>query len=299
MILTDARSAPASGSADANCFGIGSIRVSLDSDLGEVLEDFTALYGACRTNDLSGEQTIRMRVRAHRSALPLPARYDVLGDGQELFTRCRRYEVLPYLEWAINWRVIARRTEFLQLHAAVLARDGQAVVFAGPSGSGKSTLAAGLLARGWRYLSDEFALVDPATLHVHPFPKALCVKVGSFAVLERLNMPIWRRRPYVKAFKGRVGYVRVHAIAGQVETRPCPIGFVLFPRYAAGADTHLYPVTQSRAAFALAAYTLNHGALAERSVPTLGQVVRNARCFGFVSSDLNGSCDLVERLLRS
>ena len=33
----------------------------------------------------------------------------------------------------------------------------------GQSGSGKSTLATLLAARGWRFMGDEFALLDPAS----------------------------------------------------------------------------------------------------------------------------------------
>ncbi|MFQ5810908.1 MAG: hypothetical protein ACE5JM_14925, partial [Armatimonadota bacterium] len=194
-------------------FLIGDISVSVRSELEEALEDFTILYSVYRGSCAAADRTIHMEVRAGKRWPLGGRRYAIFGDGEELFTNRRHDEVLPYLEWGINWRVIATRTEYVQLHAATLAYEEQAVVFAGPSGTGKSTLAAGLLARGWRYLSDEFALIDSDTRHVHPFPKALCIKAGSFDVVERLNLPLWRRRHYVKAFKGRVGYLRAQDIA--------------------------------------------------------------------------------------
>jgi hypothetical protein len=47
----------------------------------------------------------------------------------------------------------------LALHAAVLARDGGAIVFCGPSMRGKSTLAAELAARGYDLLGDDSAVL--------------------------------------------------------------------------------------------------------------------------------------------
>lgn len=47
----------------------------------------------------------------------------------------------------------------LALHAAVLARDGRAVVFCGASTRGKSTLAAELAARGYDLLGDDSAVL--------------------------------------------------------------------------------------------------------------------------------------------
>jgi hypothetical protein len=60
---------------------------------------------------------------------------------------------------AINLLAL-REGPHLALHAAVVARDGAALVLPGPSGLGKSTLTGALLARGWTYVSDE-ALVLP------------------------------------------------------------------------------------------------------------------------------------------
>src|SRR4051794_4588915 len=48
----------------------------------------------------------------------------------------------------------------LALHAAVLARDGRAVVFCGASMAGKSTLAAALAQRGWVLLGDDSAVLS-------------------------------------------------------------------------------------------------------------------------------------------
>ncbi len=288
------REGNAGNTGQAMRFQIGEIPVSLVSDRADVLDDFAALYEGCRCDSLSSDRTIHMRVGSAPGRLPGRARHHILGDGEELFTGRRRAELLPYLEWGINWRVIARRREFLQLHAAVLSHGGRAVLLVGDSGVGKSTLAAGLISRGWEYLSDEFALIHPETLRVHPFPKALCVKKGSFDVVTRLGLPLWRRGHYVKAFKGPVGYVRTADLGTRVATEARPIQFVVFPAYAAGSKPRLHSVARGSAAFMLAANAFNRNVYSERTVSILSRVVREARCVRLETGDLEDTCVLIE-----
>ena len=62
------------------------------------------------------------------------------------------------------------------IHASSVAIDGRAVLMTGVSGAGKSTLATLLAARGWRFMGDEFALLDPATGLLHAFPRLISLK---------------------------------------------------------------------------------------------------------------------------
>ena len=275
---------------------IGDIDVTVTGDAEDVLDDFAALYGAKETGHETVDSSIRMEVRMSRRAAFGRSRYAIFGDGKELFTDRRALEVLPYLEWGINWRVMDRCTGYLQLHAATLSFEGQGVLLVGNSGVGKSTLAAGLVSRGWTYLSDEFALIDPDTLRLHPFPKAMCIKAGSFEVIERLNLPLWRRRHYVKAIKGAVGYVRPQDFAPGVVPSPCPIRFVIFPKYGDGEQPRFYPVLSGHAAFSMAGHALNRTVFGERTVSILSKVVRQAECLGLVSGPINETCELIESL---
>lgn len=291
----DAAEARRSSSDSWSYYGIGPVELELRSDLREAADDFAVLYRDQRRSTTTAGRVIRMEIRANGRSRWGFRRYAIFGDGEEVFGRLRRDEVLPYLEWAINYRVIAKYNEYLQLHAATLGRQGQGVILVGQSGSGKSTLAAALAARGWEYLSDEFALIDPDTLLLHALPKALCIKAGSFDLIERLGLPLWRRRPYVKAFKGRVGYISPSDL--NVATGALPVRLIVFPRYRGGGGTSLFPVSRSRAAFSLAANAFNRDVFGQRLVSTLGQIVRQARCVSLEPDGLEDTCALLESLL--
>ncbi len=274
---------------------IGDISVCVNSEVDELLDDFADLYRGEWQEHPGGDQTIRMEIRANRRSLR--RRYFIRGDGATLGKDHGYDEVLPYLEWGINWRVIARRADYLQIHAASLVRSGNGVLLVGKSGQGKSTLAAGLLARGWSYLCDEFALLNPNTLQAHPFPKALCIKAGSFDVVDQLGVPLWRRGHYVKASKGHVAYIRPHDVRPRIVATPSPIRFVVFPRYSQGTKAQAYSISKGRAAFKLAGNAFNRNAFDQRVLSILGDVVRGAECLCLEGGDIHETCDLVDSLV--
>lgn len=278
-------------------FRIGEIALALRCEVEEVAEDFASLYARFRPDGPPPPNEIDVWVVALRRTWYGRRRYAVLGDGERISTVRRREELMPYLEWAVNARVIARRSDFVQLHAATLAHQGQGFIFAARSGCGKSTLAAGLLARGWKYLSDEFALIHPDTLHLHAFAKALCVKEGAFDVLQRLGLPLWQRRFYVKVYKGRVAYIRPHdASPIQPIAPPTPVRFVVLPRYVEGGRPRIYPLSRAQAVFALVESALNPAAFGGRLTSILSDVVRGAQCFRLDAGSLESTCELVESL---
>lgn len=278
-------------------FRIGEISVSLRSDLEDVTDDFSTLYRTSSGESSDKFPRIQMEVRK-RTGFPFGRkRYALYADGKQVGRDQRGEEVLPFLEWAINWRVIETRTEFVQIHAGTVAWSGQGFVFAGSSGAGKSTLVAGLLARGWDYLSDEFALVNPETLHIHAFPKALCIKAGSFGIIEQLKLPFCLRGHYVKALKGRVGYVKPEDVRPNAIATPCPIRFVIFPKFRGEKKPSLYPIPRAQAAFMLAEHTLNRFQYGERATPVLCNAVKGARCYFLETGHIEETCDLIESLV--
>ena len=276
---------------------LGDITVSVRSDLDEAATGFAGLYLGSPLGESTDSDAIHMEVRRVRGAIPLGERYRIVGDGIEMGKPRKRGEVLPFLEWGINWRVIETRGDFLQLHAAGMVRDGVGILLTGGSGSGKSTLAAALLARGWKYYSDELILIDPATGFIHPFPKAICVKSSAFGVIRHLELPFAGDRYYVKGIKGKVGYINPHDVGPNRVAAPGPVRFIIFPKYARGIESSFFPMSRARAVYALVASTLNRTFFVDHGLSVLSAFSAGAECLGLDAGPIDQSCDLLDGLV--
>lgn len=121
----------------------------------------------------------------------VPCPYRIGQNKRTLFWRDRTLcattrpeSLLAVAEWYIMFDWADRLSEnCLVCHAAVVEQNGRALLLVGKGGAGKSTLALALVRRGFRYLGDEFAIVQPAILEVLPFPKALCIKSSGVAMI--------------------------------------------------------------------------------------------------------------------
>lgn len=131
-------------------------------------------------------------------------------------------------EMGMNLQVALGHRRHLLLHAAVVARDDRALLLSGVSGAGKSTLALMLSQRGWRFLGDEFALIDPVTGWAHPFPRPISLKNESLAVVpaDARVGPRLSDTP-----KGTVRHVVPDASAIAAMDRPARPALLVFPRF--------------------------------------------------------------------
>ncbi len=278
-------------------YRVGVADVSVTGAPADLTADFKRLHRGYRQASSPGAWPIEMEVVATRTRWGRQ-RFAVLGAGQALGRPHCRSEVLPYLEWGVNWTVIRSCLHFAQFHAATLVRDRRAVIIAGNSGAGKSTLAAGLLARGWHYATDELTLVDPDTLRVHPYPKPICIKQGAFDVVRRDGLPLWAPGRFVKALKGEVGYINPHDVGPGALADVSTIDAVVFPKYTGRRTPDIGVVSPGRAAVGLLGCMLNRNAYGDRAVRLVGRIVRASVCLRLESGELGAACALLDHALR-
>jgi len=278
---------------------IGAFGVTLRSELEQVLQDFASVYPSAKADDLARQETIRIEVvRSGRSRIGRRL-YRVYADGEEVGGLQRCDQVFPLVEWGINLRIIARRSEYLQFHAASVAFQGDGVIFPGDSGRGKSTLAALLMTRGWQYFCDEFALVARSSLNLHAFPKALCIKAGSYPIVRRLGLRFARRRDYIKQSKGRVGYVNPRDVGPDAVAEPTAVRYVIFPTYTGGTSPRLHPIPRAEAAIALFRCCFNRHAVGDDTLPIIQRLVSGASCFRLDVGDPDATGALLEATLNN
>lgn len=81
-----------------------------------------------------------------------------------------------------------RLTGLIAVHAAVIVRSDRALIVPGRSGAGKSTLCIAAIEAGAKVLTDEYALVDPATGWVTGWQRPIRVRRESGDGVDRLDV---------------------------------------------------------------------------------------------------------------
>ncbi|PZO91427.1 MAG: HprK-related kinase A [Sphingomonas sanxanigenens] len=193
-------------------------------------------------------------------------------------------------EMGMNLQMALGARRWLLLHAASLERNGRALILTGASGSGKSTLAALLGDRGWRLLGDEFALLDPASGELHPFPRALSLKNGAIALFpeERLG-PLLAATP-----KGDIRHLRPNGDAVARMDEPAAPALILFPRFGHAAAERA--MGGSEVFMRLTQASTNYVRLGEAGFDALTRLVTTLPARAIDYPDTDSAVALVERL---
>lgn len=197
-------------------------------------------------------------------------------------------EMAMNLQVALGWR------RHLLLHASAVERDGRVLVMTGASGSGKSTLAALLACRGWRFLGDEFVLLDPLSGDIMPFPRLISLKNSAIAAMEAarpdaLFGPLMRDTP-----KGDIRHMvpPADAIARMGEGgRPA---LLLFPRF--GEPRAVRSVAAGETFMRLTQASTNYVALGEAGFTALTRFVKSVPSLAIDYESGEEAIALVEQL---
>ncbi|MDK2766524.1 MAG: HprK-related kinase A [Sphingomonas sp.] len=197
-------------------------------------------------------------------------------------------------EMAMNLQMALGQRRYLLLHASAVEKDGRALVMTGESGAGKSTLAALLMARGWRLMGDEFALLDPATGMLHGFPRLISLKNEAIGVMEAA-LPDARWGPLLKGTpKGDIRHLVPDARAIGAMDAPAKPALILFPAF--GHRVAERTVEPSECFVRLTQASTNYVALGEAGFDALTGLVRGVPARAIDYPDTDGAIALVERL---
>lgn len=217
-------------------------------------------------------------------------------DGHEPFNPLPGDQGFPLLEWGLNWCVYGMCHQYLILHAAVLERNGRALILPAPSGSGKSTLCAGLLFSGWRLLSDELAMICPREAVLVPNPRPVSLKNESIDVMRQFAPGLRFGSQVNETSKGVVAHFAAPESALRLAHLRAMPGWVVLPKYSAGKAAELRPLERSRAFMQLIENAFNYDIFGAEGFALLGSVVDRSQCFTFEYSSLQEAAALFGRL---
>lgn len=277
------------------CLRIGPFVARLSSPLPAAAELVYQLYTDYDLVDFPNFIDFRLRlVPARGLARFLRDRVRLIVDGEQ-WCRCPPSIAPAYLEWGINWCIFRGAHHLLVVHAAVVAREGKALIMPAESSSGKSTLAAALMHSGWRLLSDELALVCPESGLVVAATKPVCLKNESIAALQRFA-PEAEFGPVLADPDNQlqVAHVRPKPSCVAASDQSAAPRLIVFPQFVAGAGTSLEPLTPAAGFMKLAQGCFNYMLLGGAGFNLVGRMIEQCACYDLTFGDLAAAVDAID-----
>lgn len=233
----------------------------------------------------------------HNSLLGrMRGRSEVLFDNRNIFGVIDTANAYAFMEWGMNWCVSIHANEYLKLHAAVVARDGQAMILPGVPGAGKSTLCAVLGLSGWRVLSDEHALIPLGSTSVVPLPRPISLKNESIRIIRAFDRTAVLGPASSDTHKGIVAHLKSDLAQDSHDRKALPATTMVFPRYSAEGPQGLYQRSRSES-FILAAYhSFNYSLLGSAGFRAMSELLDAVACYDLVYRDLDWAIQTMNQL---
>lgn len=217
-------------------------------------------------------------------------------DGYRPFFPLPAEQAFVGFEWGLNWCIAHYAHDYLMLHAAVLERDGRALILPGAPGSGKSTLAAGLLCAGWRLLSDELTLLRLSDGAVQGLARPISLKNDSIQ-LVRQRSPDAVLSPVTKdTTKGAVCHLAPPASAIERADETAPPRWFVFPKFERGNETRIEPLGQAQAMMAAVDSALNYSVLGATAFDLLADTMDCCRPYSLTFDSLDEALLALDRV---
>ncbi len=220
-------------------------------------------------------------------------------DGRKPFKPLPADQALPMLEWGLNWVITNHAHQYLILHAAVVEREGRALILPGTPGSGKSTLCAYLTHRGWRLLSDELALISLEDGLLYPVARPVSLKNQSIDIVRALGPDVTIGPVCADTNKGAVAHMRPTEDSVRRSLEPAAAAWMIFPKYRADAPPRREPVGKAQAFVDLLTHAFNYSTLGSAGFQALAGVVEQCAMHRVEYSHLEQAHDMLEELLTS
>ncbi len=219
-----------------------------------------------------------------------------LEDGIPPFRPLPISQAYPFFEWGLNWCIAQYAHQFLILHAAVVERDGMAVILPGNPGAGKSTLCASLVTSGWRLLSDEMALIPAGGETLVPIPRPVALKNASIDLLKGFAPHTVFGESFHDTAKGTIAHMQAGSDAVQGMARPARPRLLVFPRFEANVEPSLSRLEPAQAFLKAVECAFNYDFLGTEGFERLRRVVTACDCYDFRYGSLEGGLSGIREL---
>lgn len=265
----------------------GPFRFRISSRTEEVFQGLRRLYpdfeaSAQGFSDYAVQVDRVAGVRAH-----LRPQVAFRFDGFEPFKPLPSQHAYALLEWGMNWSLSAHGHHYLLLHAAVLERNGHAIVLPGDPGAGKSTLTAALALSGYRLLSDEMALIDRETGMLMPLARPVGLKNRSIEIVRAFSAQAVLGEIAHDTHKGSVAHLKPPTSSVLASAQGAWPASIVFPRWQENAALALAPCSKSSTFMRTAKHAFNYELLGSTGFDLMAGLIDRCACHDLRYSQLS------------
>jgi len=283
--------------ADGVSLRSGPFTISLRSEFPACNAAWQQAYSALEILEDDAPRHFRVNLHAgHGVRRWLRRQAHFCCDGSEPFQPYPSTHAFPLFEWGLNWCIAHMAQYYLMLHSAVVEKRGVGVVLPAAPGSGKSTLCAGLVASGWRLLSDEFGILRHDDGALVPLPRPAPLKNRSIAVMRDFAPELRYGPLYERTRKGDVVHLFPPADSLRRQEEIARPRLVIFPRFEQGAALRLTPQPKVAAIARLVNNTFNYAVTGEAGFHSMCRFVRSVDCYELVNGSLEQAIACIEEL---
>ncbi len=220
-----------------------------------------------------------------------------ITDGQQPFEPFPLNHAFPLFEWGLNWCIARRSHQNLMLHAAVVEKNGKALILPAIPGSGKSTLSAALALSGWRFLSDEFTMIRPQDGKIMPIPRPTPLKNTAIQVIKD-SFPNAQLGPlFPKTRKGTVAHLQAPKTSVEQLKQTASPELLIFPKFQAAAELQLNPLNKPYVLFKLASNAFNYELMGKTGFELIKNITSSCSCYNLTYSRFEQILPLLDDLL--
>lgn len=277
----------------------GAYTVHVRASLSTFVDDFADMYGDFPVEEPPGIDDARLDVAAPGVLRRLFApKATVWRDRDQLMGRVPAYRAFTLFETSLNWSIALSDVAPMFLHAAVLERDGRALIMPAASGSGKSTLCAALAFRGWRLFSDESATFCFESGRLRPNPRPISLKNNAIGIIARFEPGAHMSRTFHGTPKGDIAFVRPpHEAVERAQELAGP-SLVVAPNYLPGTSGDLVPLDRTAGFQLLTDNAVNYSSMLQTGFEMLTGIVERCGVYRLTYSNLDEAIGLLDRLHR-
>ncbi len=187
--------------------------------------------------------------------------------------------------YEVDFHLANLASDGLYLHAASLARQGQALIMPASSGNGKSTLTYWLTQRGFHYMSDEATFVPLNSRKCTGFTRPPVLKTGTLDLFPNLEEQpkLEVQRVGGQVYGWLIGVSALNALG--MEHTPM-IKSIVFPHFQPGADLEYEQLSSAHTAFELARCLINARNLVQNGFPEVLRLAQAVPAWRLVYGDL-------------